>query len=503
MRRRMFPNFVGDVVELEERQERTERVMQMLGVTPEYPYTFNINDGTRNRVRIGVIGADYGIEIVDNAGNSVLLANGTVVANAIKAGTLDCNLITVANLSATVITTGSLSATRISGGILDCNLMTVQNLSAGAITVGTFASPNDRFTAGSISGIKLADGTITGVKLVAYTIQADNIATNAISSDKIQAGAIIASKISVTDLASISANIGTITAGNITANIITAGTLNVARIADSSLLNAKLGNDLSANKITAGQLTVGGAGAVTAIYLRRSSSSTPGEADTFIRWEGGSRMWSDNSNNMGINAIGGSMYIYTNSGQRMYISSGNTNIYSNTLYCHNINLSLDGVVESSISNIDRLIGYNDLWIVGKGDIRFPRDDSDNAGVRFQWGTGKIYSYSSSINLGGTDKTAIVLTKGGFKALYCAESPEVWFFDFCESKEKIDPTFLEVTVAPYRFIKCEDGGYQVWGKRKGHEEKRFEAKTQEEFEKNEEFLNIPKISVQFTKKENNL
>jgi hypothetical protein len=425
-------------------------------------------------VRIGVVGADYGIEIVDNAGNSVLLANGTVVANAIKAGTLDCNLITVANLSASVIVTGSLSATRISGGILDCNLMTVSNLNAGSITVGTFSNPNDRFTTGSLSGVKIADGTITGDKLLVNTIYADRIVTHSLTTDQLAYNGVNASVLIN----------NTVTGG-------TGGKISLATITDANI------GSLNAGKITAGQLTVGGSGAVSTIYLRRSSSSTPSEGDTFIRWEGGSRMWSDSSNRIGINSIGGELYLYVNSNQIAYFGSGNINLYQH-LHVPNIDLALGGN-EGSISNIDRLSGYNDLHIVGNGDVYFPRDGSDNAGVRFAWGTGKIYSYSSSINLGGTDKTAIVPTKEGYKALYCAESPEVWFFDFCESKEKIDPTFLEVTVAPYRFIKCEDGGYQVWGKRKGHEDKRFEVKNQEEFEKNEAFLNIPKISVQFTKK----
>jgi hypothetical protein len=278
--------------------------MQMLGVTPEFPYTFNINDGTRNRVQIGVVGADYGIQIVDNAGNSVILAGGTIVANAIKTGTLDCNLITVANLSATVITTGSLSATRISGGILDCNLITVQNLNAGSITVGTFTNPNDRFNAGSISGIKLSDGTITGVKLVAYTIQADNLATNSISSDKIQAGAIIAPKISVSTLSAISANLGTITAGTINA-----ATVNVT--------------NLNADNLNRGSLSVGYSGQPSQLYIRRNGSNG------YLNWEGGNKIWSDENQYMGFMSNGNRHYFYAGGTLLMLLSRGNpTTFYS-------------------------------------------------------------------------------------------------------------------------------------------------------------------------------
>jgi len=405
MRRRTIPNFIGDVCKLEERQERTERVMQMLGVTPEYPYTFNINDGTRNRVQIGVIGSDYGIQIVDNAGNSILLANGTIVANAIKAGTLDCDLITVANLSASVITTGTLSASLIKTGTLNCGLITVSNLRADSITVGQFLNPNDRFTSGSLSGVKISDGTITGNKIQAYSITADNLATNSISTDKLQADAVTADKINVSSLSAISADIGTITAGSITASIITAGTLNVDRIANSSILNVKLGNDISASKITAGtldcgvitvsnlsansinsgQLTVGGSGAISMLYLRRSSSG--GLGNVYIRWEGGSRIWADTSNRIGINSIGSPMYIYVNSWDKIIIpedgqttikgglyitatsGAGNLNVEGNMKLDGHFtddvdfdNHNLDNVGSAAIENLNNTtINGNNIW----------------------------------------------------------------------------------------------------------------------------------------------
>ena len=109
-----------------------------------------------------------------------------------------------------------------------------------------------------------------------------------------------------------------------------------------------------------------------------------------------------------------------------------------------------------------------------------------------------------INYDGLDKTAIVPTLKGYQALYSIESPEVWFVDFAKVEHKwwqfwkkpnyiVDKTFLEVTVPPYipmpTLVK---GWVQVWGKRKGHENKRFEEKTEAEFKKNEEFLAMAKI-----------
>ena len=63
-------------------------------------------------------------------------------------------------------------------------------------------------------------------------------------------------------------------------------------------------------------------------------------------------------------------------------------------------------------------------------------------------------------------------------------------DFCESKNKIDPLFLEVTEGEMKFIKVEGGGYQVWRRRKGHANYRFEIKTQREYDKNNQFWATP-------------
>lgn len=71
------------------------------------------------------------------------------------------------------------------------------------------------------------------------------------------------------------------------------------------------------------------------------------------------------------------------------------------------------------------------------------------------------------------KSSIAKTSQGDKLMYATESPENWFMDFCEEKDKLDPLFLEATSPPYHYIKCEDGEYQVWGKRKGYENVRLE------------------------------
>lgn len=332
MRRRVFPNFIGDVAEIEERQERMERVMQMLGVTPEFPFTMNVNDGTFNRVRIGLIGADYGIEIVDNAGNNILLANGTIVADAIKTGTLDCDLLNVINLDAGSITTGTLSADLIVGGILNCGTLTVANLSATVITTGTFLSPNDRF----------ADDSLSGVKISGNTIAASKITANSINSDQIQSHGISADRLNVLTLSTITANCGTLTAGTIDADTVNVTHLNAANL----------------NK---GTLSVGYSGQPTQIYIRRNGSNG------YINWEGGSKVWCDNSQYMGYDSVGGRHY-FNNNGANMLIlqysvSRLNTglDIYGG-LYVDN-NFRVGGELSGNLNCGNRyLTNCNTMWV---------------------------------------------------------------------------------------------------------------------------------------------
>lgn len=132
-----------------------------------------------------------------------------------------------------------------------------------------------------------------------------------------------------------------------------------------------------------------------------------------------------------------------------------------------------------------VLGVDDTLLIHAGTQLAFKKDSNNQYL-FYDAAGTTYRTLTM----DSNKTAIVETSKGFNALYCMESPEVWFMDFCESKDKIDPLFLEVTTPPYHFIKCEDGEYQVWGKRKGHEKLRFEKKTKSEADENNRFWAMP-------------
>lgn len=105
---------------------------------------------------------------------------------------------------------------------------------------------------------------------------------------------------------------------------------------------------------------------------------------------------------------------------------------------------------------------------------------------------------------GNVKTAIVPTTQGYRALYCMESPEVWFMDMCYLKPRskwwrfweereyvIDPLFLETIVRPLHFVPTADKNvFQVWGIRRGSVNRRFEKKTKKEFIKNNAFWSTP-------------
>jgi len=448
MRRRIFPNMIGDVAQLEERQERMERVMQMLGVTPEYPYTFNVNDGTFNRVRIGLIGADYGIQIVDNAGNSILLANGTIVANAIKTGTLDCSLLTVTNLNAGSITTGTLSASYIQGGTLNCSLMTVQNLNAGSITVGTFSSPNNRFTDESLSGVKISQNTIYGNRIIVNTVDADRIKTHTITANEITAQTITTNELLI---------------NGVNADRLVNESITNAKIANATITNAKI-NDLSASKINAGTMSAD-----------RIYGGTIQGASVTIR-NGVSNLIFQNSGGGEEGRIyGGSGYLYIqgNSGivmtNDLYFTSGKR------IYVDYLTVSNAPTIQGKTLRLNQNLTIDSPTWIGSGVI------SNGAG-QFAWWNGK---------------TAIIPTKSGYRALYCMEAPEVWFMDFCETKDSIDPMFLEVTEGEMKFIKCDDGTYQVWRRRKGVADRRFDERSEREYKANNVFWNTPKQMAEAT------
>lgn len=104
----------------------------------------------------------------------------------------------------------------------------------------------------------------------------------------------------------------------------------------------------------------------------------------------------------------------------------------------------------------------------------------NGLVVLETNNGDIHFNCSAFKINGNTKTAIVPTSSGYNALYCVESPEVWFFDVVESGEDIDPMFLEVTEGEIKSISNSDNQRIIFRKRKKFATMRLEKKTEQQY-----------------------
>lgn len=397
-----------------------------------------------------------GIVARNTAGENTIAIDGETGDLAIK-GTI---------LAGSVIA-AQMNATQITGQIVNAQ---IANLAYAKITDVLVTSAQIE----SLSADKISAGTINASVINVTQLNASNLASGDVPSARMSTNFLAAAQASISTLSAITANIGTITAGSIAASLINSGTL-----------------------------TVGGTSAAQAILLRRDNSGLT-NGSTYLRWEGGSRIWSDSSDRIGINSIGSPMYIYVASSQRIIIpSSGQTTIEGGAYLKGNFNVA-DGWAAKFTGEVrldTNYIRFSDssgakILTVNDMGVTFYRDGDNRGGL--SWGNGadlKVDQSGKWFKINGNAKEAIVPTSDGYKALYCIESPEVWFMDFCQKENgqyKIDPMFLEVTVGPYRYVKTEENGiYQVWGKRKGHDHRRFEDRSTNDFKQNEKFLTMRK------------
>jgi len=269
MRYRRVPNLGDDYVQVLERVHTLERIVQAIGFSPDFPYTLSVNDGTRNRVLIGLIGGQYGIKIVNNAGVEIVFADGHISATGITTGTLDASVVNVTNLNASNIVTGTLSATKIVGGTLNCSLMTVTNLTASAINTGS----------------------MSGDRITARTLQADRLVTNSISSDELETTDLITQSAQIRNGIITNAHITQLDAGKVNTGTLNAITINL--------------NGVNLN----GYLGIGGANQPTRIQGANSTYADTG----YYTWTGGSKIWVDTNGYMGMKATGERFYFYTGS----------------------------------------------------------------------------------------------------------------------------------------------------------------------------------------------
>lgn len=495
--------------------------------------TIKTNDGTSYAIDAGNTGditSDVYIYLDPNTSTTVLQQSTTATDAAgesiiliaiVQKGAVgsECIIDVVGGSGTTIdgdkITTGTIVADRIS----------VSNLAAINADLGTI-------TAGDISGITIAIGTANAIfKADSNGIYLGN-ATFASAPFKVDMdGAVNASNLVITGgTININDNFTVSASGSVVANMYSLNSGNIINHPSGMIFKNTYGTLFynSANSAMIALLNVDAANKLNLANTVGQTSITAGNVEGFLmNTAGWVSMSYGASISGGLNIPTGNITMNTgylsSSTSNISIASGKNLVFAgtqgsincgtincdaidmndnhltnvNNMSCTSISLN-NGQNEGSIQNIDTLLGYNDLRLkVPSGATgstnRVMFVDSNNnetASIRAN-DTGKFFSDNSYINLNGTDKLAIVPTKDGHKALYCAEAPEVWFFDFCKSKEDVDPLFLEVTEGEKKFIKVEGGGYQVWRRRKGHGNKRFESKTAKQFEANERFLSTPK------------
>ncbi len=151
---------------------------------------------------------------------------GQIAANAVTAGKIAANAVTSDKIDANAITSGKIAAGAVTTDALAANAVTAGKITAGAIGADAIAAnaisathiaaeaiTTSKIAAGSITaGLIAASGVITTAAQISDGIITNaKIANAAITNAKIDS--VDASKIIATELAAISANLGTVTAG--------------------------------------------------------------------------------------------------------------------------------------------------------------------------------------------------------------------------------------------------------------------------------------------------
>jgi len=286
-----------------------------------------------------------------------------------------------------------------------------------------------------VSSVRIKDASITNAKIANLSVVNANFANLAITNAKI-------TSVDATD--------------------ITVGTLSADRIASSSITADKLDvTELSAISADVGTLTAGTiqSNTVTGGLVRTASSGARVELNS----SGNVMTFFDGSNNTKIK------------------------VDANGIYMNGITVDLIGsgpvfkarLGRRSTGDLELIAFANDLVVgnsTGSGKISLV---SASGRVYFGYATNTVY-------INGTPKTAIVETDAGYKALYCAEAPDVWLMDFAKDESSIDPLFLEVTEGESNILKTDQNEILVFRRRKGFAQTRFEQKTVEQFNKNNAF-----------------
>ena len=283
--------------------------------------------------------------------------------------------------------------------------------------------------------------------------------------DTVRIGTAIITTAKIDDLSITNAkiNTGAITTAKIdslSAVKVTADTINASRIAVSSITADKLNvSTLSAISASFGTVT---AGSITGLTITAPNIRTSNGADRIAMGGGQMEMYDSTSALIIISGPSDGAF-FGGAGIGFVETGGSTSTFRGTAGTS----STTGNFIYGTQNSDLLL----FQALGTGDVLVETNNGD------------IYVSCNTFKINGNTKTAIVPTNNGYNALYCVESPDVWFFDIIKSTDDIDPMFLEVTEGDYKTITNKNGEVLIFRKRRGYSKLRFENKSLDEFNKN--------------------
>ena len=275
---------------------------------------------------------------------------------------------------------------------------------------------------------------------------------------------------------------------SITSAKIIDGSITTAKIANATITDAKI-NDLNATKITTGTLEADriAAGVITATKLDTVTTITTlsaisanlGTVDagtvTGVTITGGTVRTASSGSRVELTGSPERLTVYDGSDKRVLMGEGSVVMFGNNSVRLYRGSSIYGQWSCSSTSFN-LVCTNE-----GGSLKIACNEG--ADIVFQ-ANDKINLIAPTVKFDGVTKTAIVPIGKDYKALYCAESPEVWFMDFY--KGKIDEMFEQVTEGELIEFDCVNGKKLAFAKRKGFSQERFTKKTRVEFERNNKF-----------------
>ena len=342
---------------------------------------------TADKIAVGTLTAN---EIKDSTIVNSKIANGTIEGSKIKSATITNSNIANGTITNAQIADGTIVNAKIANGSITGSKIASATITGSNIQNGTIT--NTQIAGGTITNAQIADGTITGAKIAGGTIDGAKITNSTITSGKM----------SISNLASISANLGAITAGSININgyfsvnssggtqLSTSGggflSTRVSTHPYVSALNVAHGS--GGIRFTTGTSQSSSGSQVASVYMDNSVLYLRGNNGINI---GGLRIY-DNYLHAGNIAVGGN-YVNADSG-KLNLNSG-SGVYANGVKIggssdektkKNIKLITTSTLNDIIKEIKELpvktYDYNEAYGGEKNNIGFVIQDFKENGILY-------------------------------------------------------------------------------------------------------------------------